>query len=268
MTNKNSFLILAILLMSQISSAEVDKKNADQILDYSQTVRRVPNIRAEAILNTKSDSFNDEKEFVFLRKLAEDGERFKTLTRFKKPLTIKNQAILFLEKENYENSIFMYLPSFKKVRRVESHSQSSSFMGSAFSYSDIATPLSKDFVNTLVKTEPCPQDKALQCFVINSSPRTDQIKERTNYSLQTSWINTTTFLTDQTLLFGENKTQLVKKITFSNFKQIKPNLWFCQNLIIEDKKSKKTTTLIFSNIKTDQDLSNSIFSQQSLSDEK
>lgn len=260
-----TYLLLSIF---QFAFAAVDKTNADQILDHSQTVRRIPNTRADAILKTKSDRFNDEKEFTFMRKLAEDGERFKTLTRFKKPLTIKNQAILFLEKDNYENSIIMYLPAYKKVRRVESHSQSSSFMGSAFSYSDIATPLSKDFTNTLVKSEDCPSDKSKKCFVINSKPKTKQIKERTNYSLQTSWINTENFLVDQTLLFAEDTSKFVKKITFSDYKNVRTNLWFCQSMVIEDTKSKKTTTLLFSNLKADQELSNSIFSQQSLSDEK
>lgn len=259
------FLLLSVF---QFAFAEVDKTNADQILDQSQAVRRIPNTVAEAVLKTKSDRFNDEKEFTFLRKIAEDGERFKTLTRFKKPLTIKNQAILFLEKENYENSIFMYLPAYKKVRRVESHSQSSSFMGSAFSYSDIATPLSKDFTNTLVKTQECPSDKSKKCFVINSKPKSKQIKERTNYSLQTSWINIENYLVDQTLLFVEDTDKYVKKISFSDYKKVRTNLWFCQNMIIADIKSKKTTTLLFSNLKTDQELSNSLFSQQSLSDEK
>lgn len=263
-----SFLIFLGTSHISLAATDANKLNPDQILDHSQSIRRVPNIQADALLKTKSDQFNDEKEFIFYRKLSEDKERFKTLTRFKKPLTIKNQAILFLEKENYENSIFMYLPSFKKVRRVESHSQSSSFMGSAFSYSDIATPLSKDYNNSLTSTETCPIDKKSQCFVIESKPKTVEIKERTNYSLQKTWINTVTFLPEQTLIFSDNSKIAIKKVLFSDYFKIKTDLWFCKNMIIEDIKSSKTTSLFFSGLKYDQELSNSLFTQQALGDEK
>jgi hypothetical protein len=261
-----NFLIYFCIFSS--ATASLDITNPNQILEHSQSIRRVPSIQADALLKTKSAQFNDEKEFIFYRKLSEDKERFKTLTRFKKPLTINNQAILFLEKENFENSIFMYLPSFKKVRRVESHSQSSSFMGSAFSYSDIATPLSKDFNNILTKTDTCPIDKKSKCFLIESKPKNNEIKERTNYSLQQSWINSLTFLPEQTLLFSDNSKSAIKKVTFSDYYKIKNDLWFCKNLIIEDIKSNKTTSLIFNSLKFDQEISNSLFTQQALGDEK
>ena len=119
------------------------------------------------------------KQFTWWRKLTADGTHFNTLTRFHEPAEVRGEGILFLEHEGDDNDVQLYLPAYKKIRRVESQSQSGSFMGSEFSYADIATPHVDDYKYELQKEDaPCVIDggKQATCYVVQSTPATDPVK--------------------------------------------------------------------------------------------
>lgn len=262
MINRMAFFSF-IFLWAPMAMAQ-DLKDGTEILKRSEEVRRLPSVQASGVLKTQGPGLSDQKSFQFFRKLAEDGERFKTLTRFQKPATIRDQAILFLEKENYESSVFMYLPTFKKVRRVESHSQSSAFMGSAFSYSDISTPQAKDYNSKLLKTENCPAPAKGTCYVIESKPRTADVKERTNYDRLIIWVQTQQLTPVQWDLFEKVDQPIRKRMKASAWTEVAKGKWFSKRLEIEDFPTKKKTVLEFLKINAKEELSDSIFTQASL----
>lgn len=240
-------------------------KDADQILRKSEDVRRISNLQADVRLETREPSGkSDVKEFSYQRKLAEDGERFRTFTRFKSPASIRGQSILFLERAGFESDVFLYLPTFKKVRRVESHSQSSSFMGSAFSYSDIATPLAKDFNNTLEREEPCPVDQGV-CYRIISKPKSREVEERTSYESTTAWINAQTFMPVQWEF--QQKGALRKRMQARRIENVEKGKFFPLELSIEDLQTKRSTTLVFSNLNVKAEIPDQVFTQQNMSKE-
>lgn len=265
MTKHSAIKILILSLFVTNANAAL-LTNVDEIMNKNAQARQIKNTVATVELITKSPGEEDKKVFKYWRKLAEDGKRFKTFTRFSEPATIKNQAILFLEKENYSSDVFLYLPTFKKVRRVESHSQSSSFMGSAFSYSDIATPLAEDYNNKLLKTEKCPNDKA-QCYVIESTPKSDDIKSRTGYVLSKQWISSDHFLTVQWEFYAE-PSKAKKKMNASQFKKVEGKKSLAHFLEITDFTNGKKTTLQFKNLTAKENIPENIFTQQNLTKEK
>lgn len=61
----------------------------------------------------------------------------KRLVSFKAPGDVKGTRVLVLER----NQMYVYVPAYRKVRRVASHVTEQGFMGTAFSYEDISTAL-------------------------------------------------------------------------------------------------------------------------------
>ena len=81
------------------------------------------------------------------------SDREDSLIKFFRPKNVKGTSLLTnSDKNNDTKSQWIYLPAFKSVKRLSSSDKNKSFMGSDFTYSDIAgRKLSQDN-HTLIKT--------------------------------------------------------------------------------------------------------------------
>ncbi|MBC77798.1 MAG: hypothetical protein CME64_17465 [Halobacteriovoraceae bacterium] len=66
----------------------------------------------------------------------EEGD--KSILEFKTPLDVKGVKLLTWTIKDAPNKQWLYMPRFKRVKKINSRNQSGSFMGSEFSYEDIA----------------------------------------------------------------------------------------------------------------------------------
>lgn len=67
-----------------------------------------------------------------------DG-RMSSVTVFLAPENVRNTRFLSIEEEDGSNSQWIYLPALKRIRRIGSSEEGGSFMGSDFSYADMAS---------------------------------------------------------------------------------------------------------------------------------
>ncbi|HEY2515073.1 MAG TPA: outer membrane lipoprotein-sorting protein [Polyangiaceae bacterium] len=155
------------------------------------------------------------------------------------------------------------------MRRVEAQSQSSSFMGSALSYSDIATPHVDDYAHKLLRSEPCPTDTGVSCFVVELTPKTPDIAERTGYVRSVQWIRADQYMPVQTELFDKSN-RLWKRIVASDIREVDKaaHKFFVYGLRVDDLISHRFTTLKFDQVKANGGLSEALFSAQNLSREQ
>lgn len=70
--------------------------------------------------------------------VLEREEGNKSITTFTKPIDVKGTKLLTWTQKDAPNKQWLYLPSFNRLKKINSKSQSGSFMGSEFSYEDIA----------------------------------------------------------------------------------------------------------------------------------
>ena len=245
--------------------------SADEIMKRNEDARKVNEVQSDATL-TSTDKAGQAKvkQFTWWKKLGSDQVHFNTLTRFHLPAEIRGEGILFLEHENNENEVLMYLPNFKKIRRVESQQQSSSFMGSEFSYSDIATPHLDDYKYKLIREENCPEEQgaALKCAVIESTPVSDSVRERTGYSKQLGWVRQDNFMMAQGEYY-DLEGNLLKKYQSTETKLVDPlkKKWLSHRLKIENVKNGRSTLLQFVEVKVNQGIQESVFTQRNLARE-
>lgn len=65
----------------------------------------------------------------------------KRLIRFTYPPQVKGMAVLSLEND----VMYLYMPSFRKVRRIAAHVRNQTFMGTDYSYDDMTLPSFSDY---------------------------------------------------------------------------------------------------------------------------
>lgn len=250
-----------IALLISTPSFAIDGR---EIMLKHQEARKVASFTAKATLTSViPGGATKEKTFTIWRKLKEDGIRFNSLTRFLSPAEVKNEAILFLENDKGENDILLYLPAYQKVRRIERSQQSSSFMGSDFSYSDITTPHVDDYQYALKSEGPCPGEASQSCFLIEGVPVSDLIRERTGYVRVMTSVRKDNFMVVRNENFNATG-ELVKTTDLSQIEKLPDGHWFTKKISTLSKKTGGTTSLQFSDVKTDVKIDSAIFTQQSL----
>lgn len=257
---------LALLFLSATSVAAGPV--ARDIMLKNEEARRIKEITSEATITTGADGEAKVKTFTWWRKLGPDAAHFKTLTRFHTPAEIRGEGILIEEHDRNENDVALYLPTFKKIRRVEGQSQSSSFMGSVFTYSDVAQSHTDDYSHAFLRTEVCPGDASVQCHVIASTPATDTVRERTGYSKTVAWIRVDNFMAVQGEFF-DPQGQLWKRLIATNLVEVDPagHHWFAHQIRIDDLKKKRFSTLQFAASHVNTGIADATFSAQNLARE-
>jgi hypothetical protein len=84
------------------------------------------------------DAHGNKVERVMIAKVMEDTKNGdKSITAFKKPLDIKGTKLLTWTSKAGPNKQWLFLPKFKRVKKINARNQAGSFMGSEFSYEDI-----------------------------------------------------------------------------------------------------------------------------------
>lgn len=243
-----------------------------EIMTKNEDARRLSDTTASAVLATGGGDLTTRvKRFTWWRKLQSDRTRYNTLTRFHAPAEIRGEGILFLEHSNDQNDVLMYLPTFKKIRRIESQQQNSSFMGSEFSYADIATPHVDDYNHKLIRDEACPGETntKLRCFIVEAEPGSEHVKERTGYSRTVSWVRPDNFMVVKAEYY-DIPGALWKRFEAADLREVDQSAhkWMAFQLKIENVKNGHYTKLDFSNVKVNTGVPDSTFTEQNLMREK
>lgn len=256
---------LLLLLVPALAHAAPSGK---EVLAHQEAARKIPLFQAKATLTTSKAGGKEKapKKFRWWRKLGSDGLHFASLTRFDEPATIRGEGVLIREGKG-KNDVQLYLPHFKKIRRVEGQSQSSSFFGSVFSYTDVATPHADDYTAKVLRDEPCPGEKT-RCWVVEITPATDADRDRTGYSRSVQWVRSDNWITVAGE-FYDRKDRLWKRLIATEVKEIDPkaHTWLPLHVELEDVQAKRTTVLQLADVKTGEAIDDAVFTEQNLANE-
>ena len=258
--------IVCIALLPALAAAAPSGKD---ILAKQEEARKIRAFQANATLTTRtSGEPGSAKKFTWWRKLGSDGVHFVTLVRFKEPATIRGEGLLVRE-ANDDNDVKLYLPRFKKIRRVEGQSQHTSFFGSVFSYSDIAVPHARDYTAEVKREEACPGDApSVTCYVVEITPANEVERTRTGYGRSVQWVRGDVWITVKAELY-DRKNKLWKKLEAKNVREIDKSAhqWIAHELRIEDVPGKRVTVLTLADVRADATIEDTVFTDQNLSSE-
>ncbi len=256
--------LLSLIFLSSIAHAAL---SARDMMVKNEDSRKISEFQAKAKLTIGNSTGGNPKikDFTLWRKIQKDGVHNSTLTRFHTPAEVRDEGILILENASGKNDVLLYLPNFKKTRRVESQQQSGSLMGSVFSYSEIATPHADDYQYKTLGSEKCVGDAKLTCSKIEGIPSNEEIKERTKYSKIIMWVRPDNFMVEKVEYYQlDGKLWKVLNSTETKMVDTKNNKWLSHSLHIVNQLTQDFTTLQFSNVKVNSGIPDSTFTQQNL----
>jgi hypothetical protein len=165
------------------------------------------------------------------------GDGDKSLTIFHEPRDIAGTAFLSFTHINEPDDQWLYLPSLKRVKRIAAVNQSSSFMGSEFSYEDLLSDEVERFDYQWLRDEPC---ESMTCFVLERRPRYAD----SGYSRQVVWIDQSEYRTVK-IEYYDLREDHEKTLTLGSYRQYLEKFWRAQEFRMENHQTQKTTLLTF-----------------------
>jgi outer membrane lipoprotein-sorting protein len=109
---------------------------------------------------------------------------------------VEGTTLLFRENAGgADDDLYLYLPSFKRTRRIAGSQKSGAFMGSDFTYSDMEN---RDVKASTYQALPDVVLDGVDCFHFVASPRADHL-----YSRMELWVRKDSFLAQQIKFFDK-----------------------------------------------------------------
>jgi hypothetical protein len=117
------------------------------------------------------------------------ADAIKTLIVIEAPADVRNTAFLSVDYRaaGRADEQWLYLPNLQRVTRVPSSGRAGPFMGSDFTYADLAKPDFDDYDLKMVDTAAKVDGEA--CWLIEATPRSAAAKETTGYDKTHVWVS-------------------------------------------------------------------------------
>ncbi len=211
-------MLLSSLLSPYGTAAELQ---VSEILKRAAPSFHVQNRQADYTLrlfDAKGAPDGTRKVRVWIKKKA-DSE-YRLLIRALEPAGFRGIALLSHYQESNVDQ-WIYIPAYRKSRRVIGSGGDASFLGSEFTLDDVSFARERDFHWERKPDAPCPsQAKLLQCLVIEGT-RTIPSGEQ-GVARRVNWIDAETYKTVKSELYDRNGklerlfTSEGKKLTMKN----------------------------------------------------
>ena len=179
----------------------------------------------------------------------------KQIMWFVEPKDDKGIAFLKLEEFNKDIQMKMWLPAFKKVRRITAKKKGDSFMGSDLSFEDLSTRVLDDYNYTLMKDTVYNDQEA---YLLEIKPKE---KLKSSYSKHITIVDKSQLLTKEELSF--NKKGILEKKKIFSYSKIDDYFIIVKIFVIDIQKD-HSTLVEFSNIKLDDMLNDKLFHEKNL----
>ena len=209
----------------------------------------------QMILMNKHGQRSERKIRIRTLEVKEDGD--KSLTIFDTPRDVKGTAFLSFTHKVGDDDQWLYLPAVKRVKRISSRNKSGSFMGSEFSYEDIASQELEKYTYKWVRDE---RYQDLDCFVVEQYPVD---KKNSGYTKQVIWLDKKEYRAWKVEYFDRKNSHL-KTLTTTGYRKYLDKYWRPDEMYMVNHQTGKSTKLIMSNYKFRTGLKDSDFSQNSL----
>ena len=179
----------------------------------------------------------------------------KQMIWFLEPADDKGISFLKIEHDDRDDEMRMWLPAFKKIRRISAKKRSDSFMGSDMSYEDMSSRQLDEFKFILIGQE---VSDSIACHLLESIPREHM---RTEYSRHITWVDSTLLIPIKEESFDKSG-QLLKEKYFS-YTIIKEYQILTKVHVVNIQKN-HSTTLNFENIELNTGVKDNLFHERHL----
>lgn len=193
--------------------------SARDIMDKSLQARKLPGSEAVVkMIMGDGKGGTRERKMTLATKLFDGGKTEKRIIRFLEPADVKGTGVLLFDYDDKPDDVWIFLPALRKTRRIVSSQRGQSFLGSEFSFGDLAVPSLDDFT---YKMQPDANAGGESCYVIDVLPKDKATGESEGYSKKTVWISKATYTVRRTDFYDMGG-KLLKELETSDIKLLDP----------------------------------------------
>jgi hypothetical protein len=183
---------MALAAAETAQSQSTGQLSARDVMERNFFVTKVASLHVDLTMSLINDrGQRRERRTTTVIKLQPNGVDSKFLVRFSEPPDVSGTGLLQIEHSDGDDDLWIYLPALRKARRLVASNKKDSFVGSDFSYGDIALPKVDQYRHVLRSTE---QVDGATCYVIESTPATDAVRSNSGYSRKITWVRADNFL--------------------------------------------------------------------------
>ena len=175
------------------------------------------------------------------RTLEGSNEGDKSLVIFDSPGDVRGTAFLSHTKKADSDDQWLYLPALKRVKRIASSNKAGPFMGSEFSYEDIASQEVEKYTYNYLRDENL---NGIDCFVVEYDP----VDPKSGYTRQLVWMDKAEYRVHK-IDFYDRKNALLKTLNYEDYQQYLDKYWRSNRLVMTNHQTGKKTELLFADWK-------------------
>ncbi len=247
-------LAAAFLTTCLSTGAVAAAADAKSILDkVSKNVNANDEVATVKMTIIEPDKSQKTRELEIRRKGEDDNQ--KVLVKLQAPADLKGTALLSVNKGKSSDQ-WLYLPSSKATRRIQSSNKGGNFMGSELNYEDMGASADAKFESKVIGEK---EDGGRKFTVIENTPKGDSAYGKTNI-----WVDLKTNLVGKIEYFDKAQKPL-KVSTFSGYKQY-DKVWRAQKISVTNLQNKRGTTLELSGLKLNKGLDDGEFTESALTE--
>ena len=179
----------------------------------------------------------------------------KQILWFIAPADDKGVAFLKIEHEGKDDEMRMWLPAFKKIRRITAKKRGDSFMGSDLSYEDMSN---RDLEENEYKRLEDEMVDSLACYVLEVIPKKEV---KSSYSKHKSWIHKKTLSAVKEESY--DKKGKLKKVKSFQSKRM-GDYYILSSVFVKDVQKEHTTKVVFEDLKVDTGIEDKLFQEKNL----
>lgn len=186
---------------------------------------------------------------------TDDGDRSKL--EFSWPADVKGTRLLTWTHKSGGDDQWLYMPAVKRVKRISSQNKSGAFMGSEFSYEDLASQEVEKYTYRFIDEA---AEAGRDCWRTERYP-TDK---GSGYTRQVVWTDKVYELPIR-VDYYDRKNELLKTATFTGFEQY-GQLWRWRSVEMRNHQTKKKSVLTWTKRELNVRFQAADFDQNSLED--
>ena len=192
---------------------------------------------------------------------AQRGAGDRLRLRFEAPASIAGTALLSVEDpRGGGGDQWLYLPAFRKTRRIGTAELGDRFMGTDLFYEDMKRREVDDFSYRLLRQESL---GGHDCWVIESRPKTPRVIKESPYERSEVWLRKDILFAVQVRHYARGGRPL-KLIRAEGLKRVRGRAWRADRVTVTDVKRMHRTVLIITRRTTGLKLTDDAFSKHRL----
>ncbi len=198
-------LALVLIILLPLIGAPQPQEIMDKVMEVQSSDSSALDLELTLI-----DSGGQERTRRLQTLSLTEGDKTSSITVFLSPSSVKNTRFLAVENDQGKTDQWIYLPALKRVKRIAANEEGGSFMGSDFSYADMASTTydADEATHTLL-------EETATTYKVRSVPF-----DTTTYGKTETTVDKDTYLPLQVDFYTKDGTTLEKQLVTQQIEQM------------------------------------------------